>query len=270
MSAPRPLAAALRRLLRPLVQLMIRNGLAYGTLAEIAKREYLHVAAEEERLAGRKQTISRMAILTGLSRKDVARSLKAPDEPEVETAANYNRAARVVTGWVRDSRFIDTNGDPKPLPFDGEAESFRALVKSFSGDVPPRAILDELERVGAVKRDERGAVCLTARGYLPRSGEAEKLQILGTDVAGLVSTIRHNLDHDGEQLFFQRKVFYNNLTKSSVPQLRKLTSAHAQKLLEMLDRWMAEHDLDNNPELEDEGGCRAGVGIYYFEESETE
>jgi hypothetical protein len=276
MSTSRALAAALERLLRPLVQLMIRNGIAHGAFADIAKRVYVQVAAEEERIAGRKQTVSRMAILTGLTRKEVARLLKTPTEPAEEMAARYNRAARVITGWIRDERYLDEKGDPRRLPLEGEGSTFAGLVKTFSGDVPPRAILDELERVGAVRREEDGLICLQVRGYLPRHGEAEKLQILGTDVAGLISTIRHNLDgeHDGPGepasggAFFQRKVFYDNLSADCLPDLRNLSAKKGQALLEMLDRWMSEHDMDGKPDPDGRGGHRAGIGIYYFEEND--
>ena len=275
MSAPSALSAALERLLRPLVQLMLRNGIAYGAFGEIAKRVYVRVAAEEERIAGRKQTVSRMAILTGLTRKEVSRLLKLPPEPAEETAARYNRAARVITGWIRDERFLDAEGAPRPLALEGRGDTFATLVKSFSGDVPTRAILDELERVGAVKRSEDGAVCLQVRGYLPRDGEAEKLQILGTDVAGLISTIRHNLDTASDAggpkdvgVFFQRKVFYDNLSSACLPELRDLSAEQGQELLELLDRFMARHDMDGKPDPDGLGGHRAGIGIYYFEEND--
>lgn len=289
MSASRALSAALERLLQPLVQLMIRNGVAHGAFSEIAKRVYVRVAAAEARISGRKQTVSRMAILTGLTRKEVSRLLKLPAEASEAMADRYNRAARVITGWIRDERFLDESGNPRPLTLDGVGDTFATLVKSFSGDVPPRAILDELERVGAVRRQADGRLSLEVRGYLPRDGEAEKLQILGTDVAGLISTIRHNLDvgvradavsdaaadDDSESeaqeragAFFQRKVFYDNLSVDCLPRLRSLSAEKAQALLELLDRWMAEHDMDGKPDPDGRGGRRAGIGIYYFEESD--
>ena len=264
------LTPALERLLEPLVQLMIRNGVAHGAFAEIAKRAYVRVAQEEGRIAGRKQTISRMSILTGLTRKEVARLLAPAEDMHPHASASYNRAARVLTGWIRDERFTDGNGQPRPLSIDGDADGFPALVRAFSGDMPPRAVLDELERVGAVERDGDGTVTLRTRAYLPRKGEAEKLGILGTDVAGLIATIRHNLDEPDADAYFQRKVFYDNLTPECLPELKRLTAQHGQELLELLDRYMAEHDLDDNPKPGATGGKRAGIGVYYFQENDEE
>ena len=259
------LTAALDKLLEPLVQLLVRNGLPHGAFAEVAKRVYVRVAAEEERIAGRKQTISRMSVLTGLTRKEISRILKQPPPPAGETAARCHRAARVITGWIRDERFRDPDGSPRPLPFDGQ-ESFSDLVKAYSGDVPARAVLDELERVHAVRSDDERLIHLEVRGYVPRAGEADKLQILGSDVAGLIATIRHNLDAAKGETFFQRKVFYDNLGAAALPALRAMTAEQGQQLLELLDGWMAQHDKDDNPDVEGPAGRRAGIGIYYFEE----
>ena len=43
--------------------------------------------------------------------------------------------------------FADKRGQPANLPFEGEKGSFSELVRRYSGDVPARAVLDELRRV---------------------------------------------------------------------------------------------------------------------------
>ena len=142
--------AAILRLLRPLVRLLLRQGVPFGTFADLTKRVYIEVALDEFKLPGRKQTRSRVSILTGLSRKEVLRvsRLSLPDDQEV--LERYNRASRVIGGWVRDSRFGDGTGNPAVLPLEGEeGPSFHELVKVHSGDVRPRAVMDELLRGGA-------------------------------------------------------------------------------------------------------------------------
>ena len=47
---------------------------------------------------------------------------------------------------------------------------------------------------------------------------------------------------------------------------RNLSAGKAKKLLELLDRWLAKHDRDVNPEVRGTGRMKAGLGIYYFEE----
>ena len=263
------LAQALDRLLDPLVEILLRGGLPHRAFAEVAKRAYVRVAEREGGVSGRKQSTSRIALRTGLTRKEVGRLRKLPELRAEETAARYSRASRVVAGWLRDERFL-VDGEPSVLPLEGDEGSFAHLVREYSGDVPARAMLDELLDAGTVERDGTGGVRLMARGYLPRRGEGEKLQILGADVAGLVSTIRRNLDAPADDAWFQRKVFGDNLSRPALAALRTLTAERGQALLEELAVWMADHDLDEHPELEGPGGGRAGIGIYYFEEEPEE
>jgi hypothetical protein len=264
------ISAAVLRLLRPLVRILLRNGMPYGAFADLAKRVFVDAAISEHRIPGRKPSISSTSIITGLSRKEVQRvmGLSLPDD--AGAFAQYNRAARVLSGWVRNSAYVDREGNPLSLPFDGPEPSFATLVKLFSGDVPPRAILDELVRVGAVTRDPDGHIRLVTRAYVPRTGETEKLSILGTDVRELIATIDHNLTCAPGDAHLQRKVSYDNLPVETLPTLRLLAAEHGQALLEQLDRWMSEHDRDTAPSVTGTGRARASIGIYYFKETNSE
>jgi len=258
--------AAILRILRPLVRLLLRHGVPFGTFADLAKRVYVEVALEEFGIPGRKQTHSRVSVLTGLSRKEVLRVTRLERPDDAETADRYNRASRVIGGWVRDERFHEGSGNPAPLPVEGEGATFSGLVKEYSGDVPHRAILDELLRVGAAERTDDGMVRLLARGYIPVAGDEEKLEILGTDVSLLVGTIDHNLRAETGKAFFQRKAMYDNLPHEAVEELRKDLAMRAEKFLEQADRKLAERDRDVNPKSTGTGRRRAGIGIFWFED----
>ncbi|MFQ6021534.1 MAG: DUF6502 family protein [Acidiferrobacterales bacterium] len=264
------LSFAVRRMLRPLVRMLLRSGIPYGLFADLAKQAYVEIANEEFEIPGRKQTVSRVAVITGLTRKEVTRIKELTTVDAAEVADRYNRAARVITGWIRDARFINKRGDPMPLPLEGKEPTFSELVKEFSGDVPARAILDELTNVGAVERMPDGRIRLLTRAYVPRDSKADKLGILGTDVKHLIATIDHNVHQEGAEPRFQRKVEYDNLPVEALKELRALSAKQAQALLERIDRWMAAHDRDTNPKIEGSGRKRAGMGIYYFEEDYEE
>ncbi len=257
------LFSALNQLLQPLVRILLRNGIPYGAISELIRKVYVQIAEQDFAVPGKKQTNSRISTITGLSRKEVQR-LKGQSEIKPENLQRYNRAARVITGWVRDEQFIDKNGDPVPLPFEGTEISFSNLVKKFSGDVPPRAILDELLQVHVVEHSE-GTVKLLARAYIPKTGQEEKLTILGSDVAGLINTIDHNIESNGKNPFFQRKVYYDNLSDEAIQELRLLIADKAQQMLELMDHWMAAHDRDVNPDITGSGRKAAGIGVYFFE-----
>lgn len=258
----RALNQALARLLRPLCRLMLRHGMAFGAFVDLAKRTYVDVAMTEFNLPGKKPSISRVAILSGLTRKEVQRLVAEPAGDSAEGGERYNRASRVLTGWVRDPEFCGPLGLPRPLPVDGDM-GFAALVHRHSGDMPVRAMLDELMRVGAVRRLDDGRVELVTRAYVPQSSATDKLHILGTDVADLIGTIDHNLAHGDTQPRFQRKVMYHGLPAGKAPAFRRLAAAEAQALLERLDRWLAEHDTA----APGDARMRVGLGIHAIEEA---
>jgi hypothetical protein len=258
--------AAISRLLRPLVRLLLRYGVPFGVFADIAKRVYVDVAMDEFAIPGRKPTISRASVITGLTRKEVQRITRLPELTDVEIQDRYNRAVRVVSGWTRDERYLDADRKPRPLPLEGAAGSFSELVRRYSGDAPVRAVLDELMRVGAVETLASGDVRLLGPVYVPEGQLEDKFGILGTDVADLVSTIDHNLNHSGPDSRFQLKVSYDNLPAGVLAPFRKLSSERALELLQMLDAELSRLDRDTNPDAGGAGRMRAGLAIYYFEE----
>jgi hypothetical protein len=259
------LDAAIMRLLRPLVRVLLRHSLPFSAFEDLAKRAYVEVALKDFAIPGKKPSLSRASILTGLTRKDVQRLVAEPDATGPQTGERYNRAARVLTGWIRDPDFLDATGAPRALDGEG-AHSFAALVRRHSGDMPARAVLDELLRVGAVRRRDDGRVEPVARAYVPQQGSIDKLDILGNDVADLIDTIDHNMQHGALDPRFQRKVMYQSIGADALPAFRKLGAAQAQALLEKLDRWLAAHDTDASPADADLPRSRVGLGIYYFEE----
>ena len=264
------LSRVVLRILKPLVRILLRNGVSFGTFADLAKWVYIDVAREDFGIGERKQSTSRISILTGLSRKEVTRVGKLKRPSDQGSAERYNRAARVIASWLREPDFTDGEGQPAILPMSGGGATFSELVRRFSGDIPARAIRDELMRIGALEQLEDGRIRLRARAYIPKTSEGDKMHILGTDVSHLISTIDHNLRPDVPEPFFQRKVAYDNLPQEVLPHLRRLTGRKAQALLETLDRWLARHDRDTNPAVAGTDRKRAGIGIYYFEEPFSE
>ena len=260
------LYAAMIRILRPLIHILIRNGISYGTFADLAKWLFVDVAKRDFAIDARKQTLSRISVITGLNRKEVKRVTELPVPDDQASSERYNRAARVIAGWRRDRLFQNNKGRPADLPVSGEGSTFQALVKKYSGDMPYRAVLDELIRVGAVVESDDGRVILKARAYLPAGDETMKIHILGTDVAHLISSIRHNLNPDDRGLFYQRKVMYDNLPDEVLAEFRRLSAQSAQKLLEKLDVWLSERDRDSGQAVAGNNRNVAGLGVYYFEE----
>jgi hypothetical protein len=259
------ITSALMQLLRPLARLLLRHNIPFGVFEELAKLAYVQVAMAEFGIPGKKPTISRASILSGLTRKDVQRLLMEPLEARSVQDEGYNRAARVLTGWARDPDFQAADGKPLPLPLQDGDKSFAALVRRYSGDMPVRAVLDELLRVGAVHQRDDQLLEMRDRAYVPKHSEIEKLGILGTDVADLIDTIDHNLQHGDTDPRYQRKVMYLSVPATVVPAFRIESASRAQEVLEQLDRWLDERDQPNPNDQPDAPRVRLGLGIYYIE-----
>ena len=128
------LIAAYRRLMRPLVRILIRNGVAYGEFGEIAKEVYIDVAASDFRVPHRKMSQARISILTGLTRKEVARIISGNKNGGKEFTSNHNRVTRVLTGWHTDIDYTGPYGLPLELEFENSEElpDFAKLVQRYS------------------------------------------------------------------------------------------------------------------------------------------
>ena len=259
------LFSAVARLLRPLVRLMLRNGLSHSEFVEISKRVYVSVAETEPefQVGNRKQSVSRISVLTGLNRKEVAKVQDLPPVGEFEVTS-HNRAAQVINGWLRDTDFL-VDDEPIDLSEEGTDASFTKLVKKYSGDMTVRAVKDELLRLGAVRVLEDGRLRLCAKAYIPQNSNVQKLQMLGESTADLLSTLDHNLQNSLDESRLQLTLAYDNLPKEALEAFQKLSEEHAHNTLMVLNRWLSQQDRDVNPLAKGNQRFRAGLGIYYFE-----
>lgn len=260
------------RILTPLVGILLRNGISFQVFSELAKQTYVRVASKEMVIPGRKQTITRIATITGLPRKEVGQIKDDPDKYKVKlySMQRHNRAARVISTWVRDATYHNKRNLPASLAVDGGENSFTGLVKRSGVDIPPRTILDELIRSGTIRSMKNGRLELLTHAYVPESDNLEKVAMLGTDVRDLIKTINHNLTCKPGTAFFQRKVIYDNIPVEQLEVLRKKLATQAQIILDEFDREMATYDRDANPNVSGSGRMLAGMNLYYFEEDYNE
>jgi len=247
------------RILRTLVKILLRNGIDYGTFAEVIRKVYVDVAFDHIKESGKRPTISGISAITGLTRKE-AKRLKELDIPQSDvTHQRYNRVIRVISGWLNDSRFLDAKNQPVPLLVEEGENSFANLVKSYSGDIPPSTMFTVLEASNSIVRDG-DRVKLIQHAYIPGSDAVNKIDILGADVAELIKTIDHNLSSPADQLLFQRKVSNTCVKLDAIPAFKKLAAQKSQELLEELDSFLSKN------ETTDTNANYVALGIYYAEE----
>jgi hypothetical protein len=254
------------RMMRPLIRMLMRHGVSYGDFAELARHAYVDVAQNDFQIPNRKLTTSRVAVVTGLSRKEVLRLLDTPVEGKTDERerSNFNRANRVVNGWLTDPEFRNAKGKPRSLTLKNEPGSFPALVKRYSGDITARAILDELISAGAVVKARNRTVQLQAEGYVPAKSDVAKVQIAATCVSDLLDTINLNLACAPDDARFQRQVTYHDLPQSVIDNYRSLSREKSNQLLVELNEWLAREKRESTAKKGEKRG-RVGTGIYYFE-----
>lgn len=259
--------AACRQMLRPIALLLIRSGLPFRKFEQLAKEVFVEVAAHRFGKRGRETNTSRIAILTGLNRKEVTRLRKAVDEPAPASPASamVTPAARVLTGWHQDPDFSSEQGDPLPLPADGQASSVAALLKRYGGDLPPGALLEELRRVGAVAEDAERRLVALKRYYMPTQLDAAAILRSGQVLEDLGNTVNHNLFRDeDEPTRFEGRATNDAVSRVSAAEFRAFVEERASALLLEVDEWLTQHEVPSDKAPKP--ARRLGIGIYTIEE----
>lgn len=255
----------LRKLLKPLVRIMLRYGYSYREFNNLAKEVFIEVCYDDFTLEGRKMTASRVAVLTGLDRKEIVKLVNNRQLNQSVTSQPINRAARVIGGWLQDKDYQTQQGKARAIPVKGDGVSFQTLVGKYGGDITFGPILDELLRINAVEYDCDNNLSLLAEGYLPVSDELEKLKIIGVSAQDLLTTIDYNLNAPKHPRF-QREVVYLNLSQNSINEFKIISHDKSQKLLLELNEWLANKlELDKRLETT-QSHSRVGLGIYYIED----
>ncbi|HEX6928940.1 MAG TPA: DUF6502 family protein [Gammaproteobacteria bacterium] len=180
--------------MRPIIRILLRHGLSYPEFNQIARKLFVDIAMQEAEFRiprKRRQYKSRVALLTGLSRKEVLRLVDAPRPADDADLQSANRAARVLSGWLTDSNFCAENGEPLVLPFRaGTARrSFSTLAAEYSGDIPPRAILDELVRSDSCVAISDDEIRVDRRAYVARHFDVETMASAAMRAASSLSSI---------------------------------------------------------------------------------
>ena len=253
----------LRKVLKALVRTLLRNGLAYGEFDQIARKCFVDVAFRDFAPAGKKQTVSNVAILTGLNRKEVKKYLDLDDRQLDNGATQYNRVVRVLGGWVNDPRYQRADGNPRDLDYEGEG-SFSELVRDYSGDMPVAAMHKVLSAAGNVSFLEGRKLRLLSHAYLPSDDPVEKLLILGTDASELIDTIDYNLGAAEADLRFQRKASNPRVAPAAVPDIKQYLRRKGQAFLEEIDLYLSRHETD------DESAMDLSVSVFYHESANAD
>ena len=264
---PPSMLSALRRVMRPLVRLMLRKGVTYTMFTDLLKEVFVDVAHREFRLNDTAPTDSRISLLTGVHRKDVRRLRNEGDTAIAALPDNITLGAQLVNVWTNTPPFCSAPGQARALArlasVGGDC-SFDALVARVSTDIRGRVVLDEWLRLGVVRLDEQDCVHLEAHAFVPQKGFDEKAAYFGHNLHDHACAAVHNLSGEG-QPFFERSVHYDALSPASVEHLRDVVAKDGMQTLLAFSRLAAELESVDEPGIEQRQ--RITVGLYFYTEA---
>lgn len=244
------LRLAVRMMLKPLVRLLISQGVSHGDFSDAAKDVYVEMAIRHFEKS-EKVNQSRTAILTGLTRKEVKNVISRAINEETHNK-NYSRPSRVLAGWHSDPKYIGPYGVPLEIPYESSAEGGPAivdLVKTYSGDMAPRPMLKELVRVGAVIELENKTYKAVRRDFEAAALSPELVERLGKIGHYFFSTAAANIEkkEQGSGYFDRRVYTESGLSPESILQFDEYIKTRGQQFLEELDNWFVSMEsVDKN------------------------
>lgn len=262
---PAPLVAALRRVLRPLIRLLLSHGIRFQTFCDLVKSTYIQVAEEEFRLESKAQTDSRISLLTGVHRRDVKR-LRSESLAVSSLSLQASLSAQLLAMWSGRSEYLDSQGMPLPLPrlaSKGGEHSFEALVRSVSKDFRARVVLDEWLRQGIATLDEQDNVHLAADAFVSPQGIEEKTFYFGQNIHDHLAATVHNLSGVTPP-FLERCVYYDKLTAESVKEFERVAKSAGMRALHTVNRYAVE--LQKRDTGQSDAIYRTNFGVYNFSE----
>lgn len=271
---PRPMTAppkdrstlvldAVLRALKPAARLLLQNGVSYGALAAALKRVFLDAAQDELKARGMARTDSALTLLSGVHRRDVRTLLRSPPDADAHgRRASLSMASEVALRWLSTPPWLGDDDQPRRLSRGGGADSFDALVASVSSDIRPRAVLDELKRLGVADEADE-VVTLLAGSFAPRQGFEELSWLFADNLHDHLAAAARNLQ--GDSNFLEQSVHVDQITPASAAELqRAAVQAWKQAFRSYMELAQARFDADAAQAPPAERSQRARFGVYFL------
>jgi hypothetical protein len=253
----------------PLVRILVRNGIPFREFSEVVKGIYARIAADEAGTPDTPASLARIAIVTGLSRREIVRIFSEPDQLRKALESNANALARLLQGWHNDPEFTGPYGFPRDVFFSddpGGGPSFADLVARYATELPASVMLDELLRVqAAIQVVETGMIRVVKRTYIPEEMAPELIEVFARGVRRYVETIDHNLsEKDPELRRFERWVFPDFGVRQQ--DWRRFRDMVHDRLLGVIEDLDTRFSSFSKPDPDSDESLTVGVGMYLYKD----
>ncbi len=255
--------------MRPMARLLLDAGVGYKDFSRVAKLAFVDVSLRHYGLRGRKTNSARVAVMTGLTRREVSRlrrqiALFAPGDVPIALAPSD-----VLHFWQQDPDYLQDDGRPSDISFEGDGPSFTKLVRRYGGDITPGAVRTELKRVGALAELPGGKLRLVKPYFVPEGTEERLLVSLRQNVRSLISTVAYNSDNPRKGPGrIERFVYSDHLTVDQIETLRLSIRDSVEAYTKEVDDHLAALESFNRASGDQPSGRTVAVGVYFFEEDE--
>jgi hypothetical protein len=268
--------------MKPLASFLLRSGIGFREFAEVCKFAFVEVATSQYGIRGRPTNISRVAVMTGLTRKEV-KFIREKIDQGFKDRLPIGRPylpTQILHYWYNDPDFCTSSGKPKPLPMSGSFPSFTDLVRRYAGDIPPGAMRVELTRTAGVIEDNDGMLCPTKRHYISQELDEQLLRTISFSLANLAKTIDHNVATKGQNIEavrqrLERYVWTSELSPDDGREFEEVAEKKAEKLLGELDDWIGQREQSRlqegrwSPDLQGHQPY-CGLGVYFFKKESSD
>ena len=258
-------------MLRPVVRILLRYGIGYREFAEVTKTAFVDIASSDFGIRGRPTNISRVAVMTGLTRKEVKRLRTKIALGENLVSIKTTPFVDVLHHWHAQPEYTDDDGNPRELPFSGAENSFTDLVRRFGGDIPAGAMRTEMKRVGVVREGESGGLIVVSRSFRSESDQEALLTILVHSVYPMLANAAHNTDPDRTDATWANRVAHTtSLRTQDTKQLRRIAKDRIIDFVESIDDLFIAYESLQDENVESDTNNAVAVGVFYFEERDKD
>jgi Family of unknown function (DUF6502) len=177
----------IRLLLRFAVRLAVKSGLKYAEIDE-AVRAALFLEAQSQCVDDQRTNASKLSLMTGLHRKDISQRLNALTTTKASETLppSLSVVSQVFARWAYEVR-RSKRAQTLPISDSTSRLSFMQLSRNVVTDVHPRAVLDELIRLGFVTETE-GRVRLTSATFTPKGSADDRLEVFAANAQAMLCT----------------------------------------------------------------------------------
>ena len=259
--------ATLNRVVDPLLDLMFDVGVTVHEFTQIVRQRAVQTAGRRVHRETGGDSKSRIAIVTGLPRSEVARILKLDDISPARRLGQHP-ARKVLAAWFDNPRYLESNGEPAILPIFGKRRSFEQLVAMHSGGIPVRAMLDELTQIGAVERLQDQRVMAKSRTPILTGLNATAISAVGERTRDLLDTLSSNLRRTATPLF-EATALLEEAELDSVSLIRREIADQGSSFITSANSLLNRSRIKPKRSIAKASvKCRLGVTVYYFQDGD--